>query len=291
MYRYGHQLLKMSAITPINQALEPMLSAINALKAEVDGLASKLHSVEERVLCLEQATYTPSSSNNGSPVLPQGSNRILSTNPAEQFMSQLVMQKAGESTRTTNDHHKPESKEGTLIDTEYINLRTSDLRHHLKPIIDGMEMLNKHLFKLEDLIVRQNLKICLRSPPSSQKVKIEGFQPPPNTTQQSPNPRGAFAEKLRPHARPRNVTNTFPEPTRHIFGQPSTPNRRHSSLNMNGSPFSSYVDDRSPFTQLASRKPSVLGLKLDVPSSELQPRIYRSRSNFGVASSFPRRSS
>ena len=227
---------------PAELSLETLLDAINAVKGEVAGLASSLRSAEERIARLEIAAYTPPES--PSPLTEFLSETQHTPHPASSKRAIPTVDAQQNSEIRTGDKQLPvKSCSGDL---------PCEIQRHLQPISDGIAALTSHILRIERAIVRSDSS-------HSSSTSETGFHSPQSNKDTASSQQGQEETQELPRSKKRHDRRSFiakgldssaatPRP---VFGEISTPRRRFVSLNVVDSPFGDYVDEKSPFSQLA----------------------------------------
>ena len=217
-------------------SLATILSALNDLKTEIASLTTGLQAADERITRIERVTFTHS-------------NGLTLSSPQ------------------TIENHDTESMPllGATKNSEYgyrvLGIGPSDrcsfeVRSQLKPVNNTLSVVAAQLSRIEHAI---NL-IAPKHNPSHEESPSRPYQCPregePTATPQDDKPTNTprndsqtnplKTSKLRYSFAPSAQRSVHP-----VFGHPSTPSRRIVSLDVAGSPFGSYSDEMSPFSQLA----------------------------------------
>lgn len=246
-----------------------LLGAITAIKADVAVLAARMKSAEDRIDLLEAATFTPPAS----PALGNSDNETGSAPVTE------VLKLHEDAPRLSTGLLDPGWQNNHSCTLE----QPCDIVQHLRPISNSLTSLSEQLCRIE-LSITQSASSASQLPSilsrsDIQKEEIVDYHALEQRTALQPQatipgevkiksaPQDSGKQNRDEKSVPREagryppyIWGTSPEDC-HIFGQPSTPSRRYASFNAAKSPFSTYKEDRSPFTQLAARdsgKPSWL---------------------------------
>lgn len=208
--------------------------ALNDLKAEVASLRTSLHSAEERIARVEQATFTPS--------------------PASPSSPRTTEQDVGDISSTAVSHEGD-----SFCESRSFSDCSAEIQRQLKPVNNTLSGMTDQLSRIEHVInilapkpTSPTARLSISAPevchciPEEEPVFAQNKKPFESLLQEQ-TPCTTKNSKLRYSLAP------SPESARHIFGRPSTPSRRVVSLEVAGSPFGNYSDERSPFTQLAPR--------------------------------------
>lgn len=225
-------------------SLDVLLNAINAVKAEVAGLASSLRSAEDRIARLEIAAYTPL-------VSPE-----ISPGDVQQTLCHELSKRDNLSEITQHDTNSRAGNEqqSALLAKPCSAELPCHIRRHLLPVNDSIAAFTSHLLRIERAIGRSNSNHSSDSSetsfhaPHPEDRKVSSQQEP----KQHASPKGqatspSNSPKLQNH-RELNGLDISTAASRPVFGQISTPRRPDVSLNVAGSPFGNYVDERSPFS-------------------------------------------
>ncbi|KAF2658896.1 hypothetical protein K491DRAFT_676050 [Lophiostoma macrostomum CBS 122681] len=307
-------------------SLESILRIITTLNDRVSSLSVGLRAVEGRVSRLEAATFTPATSPTLRNSTPGHVNempaRPVHVEPAELPAPDHIapMYTSNYASSQNVDHSSVRRQEGQ---DEALHERdqASTLKRQLQPINDGIDALTKHLLRIEDAISSSHAKPSPKPGPGPRCCEMCGWPaakqcsewasqaspasailaspPGPSSSSTLPKPsklrRSPVQVQTTGQDKPANIDtinhSPHPSPHRPIFGQPSipsTPGRRDLSLNISGSPYTSYTDDQSPFAQLASRSTSsssVLGFKPRFPPMGFQGLTQKGSEVFGTPGS------
>ncbi|KAF2873752.1 hypothetical protein BDV95DRAFT_605231 [Massariosphaeria phaeospora] len=261
-------------------SMDTILTAINAVKAEVAGLAASVRSAEGRIARLEAATYTPIASPS-----PYYEGKPDQHALPEHQEPGTPIQKGPQPSCPEGTANQGTTEESTITGTPCTNDKVCDIQRHLQPVNEGIALLTSHLLRIESTINSRGLS----GPPSAERP--DNFSQTSTDSSSSggcPIPPIEISEMAEEHtilekqttdpgesSKPRdgptaskNFRQTPSAPSHPIFGQTSTPSRRVLSLNVSGSPWGQYVADggsqheQSPFGKLA---------KKDVDSSIMFP--------------------
>ncbi|KAF2252151.1 hypothetical protein BU26DRAFT_502675 [Trematosphaeria pertusa] len=289
-----------------NTSMDAILTAINNLKQEVTGLRSSLNSAEDRIARLEAATFTPfgplSPSENAPEVVQHTSNQ------GDDAGKQSSLEKTGilESALTTSP---PRSNQEAPDKTAQVEntcppKALCDIQQHLKPVNDSLAAITKQLSRIE-LAINHSTSTS-HSPPSSSpgSIKTHDAQttdPTPSKKENEPHSlakeQSSSLDKFGTFRRNLEISGykKIAENARPVFGLPSTPSRRVSSLNFDvaASPFGSYSDERSPFSLLAkpagASKAGTLSAEPSTPASCFRGLGSDPRTGFGTPGATGRR--
>jgi hypothetical protein len=227
---------------PVELSLETLLDAINAVKGEVAGLASSLRSAEERIARLETAAYTP----------PESPSFPTETLSEIELIPHPASSKRAIPTIDTQQNDEIQPRDQQLPVKSCSGDLPCEIQHHLLPISDGIAALTSHILRIERAIGRSE------SSHSSGTLET-GFHSPQLDKDTASSQQGQEETQELPRPKKRHDRRSFiakgldssaatPRP---VFGEISTPRRRVVSLNIVDSPFGDYVDEKSPFSQLA----------------------------------------
>lgn len=244
--------------------LVSLLTAINAVKQEVNGLALKLNVAEERISHLEAATYalpsSPSTSIKELETLPT----VLTADPIEQTSPRTTFSDesylAALQSHSCNIELKNCLHEGLSCPNE----QPCELQRQLQPISNSIATLMKHILGIEHSIAELVPKNSSELSKSSQSCRTVESEVEENHTQASQGsspslkraaaPKNSWKHPKSPQKQKNGIAIASEKP-RAVFGQTSTPVvRRRLPLNVSSSPFESYIDDRSPFSQQIEKK-------------------------------------
>ncbi|KAF2113032.1 hypothetical protein BDV96DRAFT_149282 [Lophiotrema nucula] len=189
-------------------------AAITILKAKVASLSADLRAAEARIARLEEPAQTTltTSAVNATARLHLRSEEVDETDPP----SLIITDK--DEFLLIQSFRKLKEEQRHIIRTSSSHINESDTQRRPKPEIScpGPEL-----------------------PQASSTSQQRSSRKPSSSQQQTLDP---GASPFQPFLGKQHL----------VFGQPSTPYRRHRSLNFNvaASPFGNYVDEKSPFSQL-----------------------------------------
>jgi len=261
---------------PAELSLEFLLDAINAVKGEVAGLASSLQSAEERIAHLEIAAYA----------LPETPLSPIETLLDVQLTPRLASSKRAIPTVDTQQNGETQPRAKQLRANTCPRDPPCEIQRHLQPVSDGIAALTSHILRIERAIGRSDLghsssasgtsfySLQSEKDTASSQHEQEETQDLPRSKKRHDR-RSFIAKGLA-------ISAATPRP---VFGQISTPHRRIASFNVVDSPFSNYVDEKSPFGQLArplaGQSGGFSGRRSQLRDDATQPNFLSPSSRFG----------